>query len=390
MEHTTAETEPEVAASLPRNWRNLLSQSDLTLVGLVLVIKVILFIYGAFTVQVYQNRMLPDTSARLAIWNQWDSVHYVGLATEGYQATGEYAFRLVFYPLYPWLARTFALVTGDAFIGALIVSTLASLALAVVFNWLGRLDFGAATARRAVVFLFIFPTSYFLHIGYTESLFLLLAVGSFYAARTERWWLAGILGALAAFTRVNGLLLGPALAVEAWLQYRQTRKLRWDWAAVPLVGTGFLAYLYLNRAITGDWFRFQAIQREKWSKYIDFRDPLAGIRELFHGMEWRGPWEKHMVCAEELIFIALGLLVMVWCWRRMRASYSVWVTLNMLLFVSTSFIQSTPRYALILFPMFFMFARAAARPLWQTSLTVWSLLFLSFFAGQFAEGRWAF
>ena len=42
------------------------------------------------------------------------------------------------------------------------------------------------------MFLLIFPTAYFLHIGYTESLFLALVLGSFLAARTDRWWLAGL------------------------------------------------------------------------------------------------------------------------------------------------------------------------------------------------------
>ena len=381
----TVETAPPKPARVRREW---LDKSDLTLVSLVLAIKVLLFVYGAMAYQVYQNKLLTDTYERLDIWHQWDGLHYVGIAANGYEATGDGYFRLVFYPLYPWLARLFSFGTGDYFMGALMVSTLASLALAVVFNWLLRLDEGAAVSRRAVMFLFIFPTSYFLHIGYTESLFLLLTLSSFYAARKGRWWLAGLLGALAAFTRVNGLLLGPALAVEAYLQYRQGRRLRLGWAAIPFIGAGLLAYLWLNHHVAGKWFRFAEIQRDKWDKHLSA--PWKGIGGLISGLAWRPPWEKHMVCAEELVFIALGLLVAVWCWRNVRGSYSVWVALNFLLFISTSFIQSTPRYTLILFPLFIMFARAAARPLWQTVISVWSLLFLSFFASLFVQGKWAF
>jgi hypothetical protein len=392
----TAESanEPALVASTklllkpPRLRRKWLGESDLTLISLVLVIKVLLFVFGATVVQVYQNRILSNTRARLEIWNQWDSLHYVGIAATGYQATGEWYFRLVFYPLYPWLARLFAPLAQGYLPGAILVSTIASLALAVLFNRLLRLDENARVARQAALFLFIFPTSYFLHIAYTESLFIALMLGAFYAARTRRWVTASVVGALAAFTRVNGLLLGPALLVEAWLEYRETGRWNWRWCALPFIGAGLLAYLYLNHRVTGVMFRFAEIQRDKWEKSLTF--PWRGIKRLLSDLSWRPPWEKHMVVAEELIFIALGFLVVFWCWRRMRASYSVWVTLNMLLFISTTFIQSTPRYTLILFPMFIMFARAAARPLWQTVISVWSLMFLAFFVSLFVQGKWAF
>jgi hypothetical protein len=65
--------------------------------------------------------------------------------------------------------------------------------------------------------------------------------------------------------------------------------------------------------------------------------------------------------------------------------------LNWLLFVSTSFIQSVPRYTLTLFPLFILMALAAARNWWANVLfTVWSLLFLSLFVTQFVKGWWAF
>ena len=50
------------------------------------------------------------------------------------------------------------------------------------------LETSPAVGLRAVWFLLIFPTAYFLQIGYTESLFLAFVLGSFLAARTDRWW----------------------------------------------------------------------------------------------------------------------------------------------------------------------------------------------------------
>lgn len=98
-----------------------------------------------------------------------------------------------------------------------------------------------------------------------------------------------------------------------------------------------------------------------------------------------------MVGTEEFFFIILGLACTVWCWLSLRKSYAVWMTFNWLLWTSTSFILSTPRYTLILFPVYILFARLAARrPVWGGVITAWSLLFLALFVSLFVRGYWAF
>jgi hypothetical protein len=66
------------------------------------------------------------------------------------------------------------------------------------------------------------------------------------------------------------------------------------------------------------------------------------------------------------------------------------MTGNWLLFVSVSFVLSVPRYTLTMFPIFILFAMLASRRVWFAVITIWSLLYLSFFACMFAWGRWAF
>ncbi len=94
---------------------------------------------------------------------------------------------MVFYPLFPWTIRLVAVVLNDYLVSAFLISTMASIAAGILLYRLVQLDFSQATASLAVWFLFIFPTSYFLHIGYTESLFLMLTLGCVLAARTGRW-----------------------------------------------------------------------------------------------------------------------------------------------------------------------------------------------------------
>ena len=74
----------------------------------------------------------------------------------------------------------------------------------------GRRRLGAKSALWTVVFLSVFPTAFFFQAIYSESLFLLLSVACFLAARRGRWALAGAAGFLASLTRNTGLLLARA------------------------------------------------------------------------------------------------------------------------------------------------------------------------------------
>lgn len=346
-----------------------------------LLVKALTLALGALSYQISTDQQLPGLRAALAIWDRWDAPHYLDLARYGYEATGERADWLVFYPLFPWLTRLFGRPFDDYLLGAFIVSTLAALLAVALLDRLVRLDHGEAVAARAVWFFCIFPTSYFLHIGYTEGLFLALTLGAFLAARLGWWPLAGVLGALACLTRVNGLILLPALLVEALVCYRQTRRFDPRWAWLALVPLGFAGYLLLNYRVTGDPFAFLTITREHW--YKSFAPPWQGVGAMLESRGWRPPVEDWTVVWQQALFLAIGLVGAVAAWLRLRPSYATWITLNLLLFTSTSFILSVPRYSLILFPLPILFALLAARPAWHTALTVWSLLLLSLLASLF-------
>ena len=360
------------------------------IIGLALAIKLLILLIGALSALVFYGQALGPPRRLLEIWSRWDAPHYLDLATYGYQPGGEIGLYLVFYPLYPWLTRVAAVFAGgDVLVGAFLVSAVASVVAAVLLERLAAIDEPPRIAREAVWFFLIFPTSYFLHIPYTESLFIALTLGCFLMARRERWLLAGMLGGLAALARVNGLVLIPALLVEAALQYRATR--RFDWrrlAAVGGVAAGFGGYLLLNYAVTGDALRFLAIQREHWHKALEW--PWNGIWTTIMSFPARPPGEAHMVVFEELIYITLSLACTILAAIKLRASYTVWMAGNWLLFTGTSFIMSVPRYVLILFPMFILFARLSRDRRWFVVLTVWSLLFMILFVTLFVGGHWAF
>jgi hypothetical protein len=357
------------------------------MIGIVLSIKALLFLFAGQSYQVLQDQRLSGVRGWLEIWNRWDALNYQRLAQFGYSATGDLRPLLVFYPLYPWTVRLLAFVTRDYLVSALIISTLASLVTAVLLLRLVELDYSKELAQRAVWFLFIFPTSYFLHIGYTESLFLMLALGCVFAARKKRWWLAGLLAALASLTRANGLVLVPVLLVEAAFQYWTVRRWQWSWLWIAVGGLGFGGYLLLNKYVAGQAFAFVPIRAQFF--YISLAAPWTGVAAALGSMS-RTPSEAEIIGMQEFLFIVLGFVCTVVSWVKLRPSYSIWITLNWLLIISVSFISSIPRYTLTMFPVFILFAMLAKRRVWLAVITVWSILYLSLFASLFAWGRWAF
>ena len=125
-----------------------------------------------------------------------------------------------------------------------------------------QLDYDSAVALRSVWFFLIFPTAYFLHVGYSESLFLALALASVLAARVDRWGLAGLLGAFCWLTRAAGAVLVPTLAVEAAQKYSTNRRWNPRWLWIALVPAGFAIYLLLNWRVTGDALAFLQTRKD--------------------------------------------------------------------------------------------------------------------------------
>jgi hypothetical protein len=385
-----------------------LEPTDRRLIGLTWAVKLAILMVGAVAYVALHNGSIEGPRDLLQIWSRWDAPHYLDLVVFGYRATdagdlfgpngyrsvypGDLPLYIVFYPLFPWLATVANFVLNDSLVSAFVVTTLASLFVAPLLYRLVRHDEEPAVAMRAAWFLLIFPTAYFLHIGYTEALFMALVLGSFLAARTERWWLAGLLGGLAALARVNGLVLIPALAAEAFSQWLQRppeeRRLRVEWLAIGLVAVGFGVYLGLNQVVYGDPFAFLVPQKEHWFKSL--APPWEGIGGVLDWLSSKNPDNVLMQGWMELTFIAIGLVGTIHAALRLRLSWFVWMAGNLLLFVSTSFVMSTPRYVLTMFPLYVSLALLSRRRVALALVSAVSIGALIYFTGRFATGAWAF
>src|SRR3954471_3330754 len=210
---------------------------------------------------------------------RWDSVYYVQVAQDGYTQRKQAGF----FPLYPLLMSVFDDVTGSAVIAGVLISLAAFVAALVLFERLAVLETGSTPiARRAVWLLALFPASLFFSAVYTEALFLLLSVGSFYAARQGRWAWAGILGGLAAATRNVGVMLLVPLALLYLNGPREDRPaqrgrfpLRGDAAWLALVPLGCAAVAAKMWQTFDDPFTAWTSQESYFGRH--FEGPFSGV-----------------------------------------------------------------------------------------------------------------
>ncbi|HLA64969.1 MAG TPA: hypothetical protein VK600_00140, partial [Candidatus Saccharimonadales bacterium] len=172
---------------------------------------------------------------------------------------------------------------------------------------------------------------------------------------------------------------------------QEDRRLRPEWLAIGLVPIGFAVYLGLNKVVYGDPFTFLVIQRQHWYKSLALPwDGVAGVVGYITGDRGSNLGDSLLYGWAELIAIVIGLAGVVHAALRFRPSWFAWMAGNWLLFISTSFVLSVPRYALTLFPLFVSMALVSRRTWVLALLSAISIGGLVYFGARFATGPWAF
>lgn len=308
-------------------------------------------------------------------WSHWDGLRYLGIAANGY-ATPE---NISFYPLYPHLVRFTAYIInfGDTSYASLAVagialSSFASLVACIGLYRLARYEYDPDIARLSVVYMLAFPTAFFLFAVYTESFFLALAIGAFYAARTQRWLLAMLLAALAILTKNQGVFVPLALVLEYGMQIGwKPRKLNRQIFYFGLPGLALGGWLLFNSLAYGNATEFVEANTEFFAR--QFRWPWETLTEAFNTFfqtrasgSWLPAGLGDPIFIEFPLTVAFGLLLLVGLVATIRGGLRP----AYLLFMACCFIQpllypepgnplfSMPRFLLIIFPAFFLLALA--------------------------------
>jgi hypothetical protein len=353
-----------------------------------LVLLALLVKLAVVGVTLAESGWRPDPlTAVSTAWAQWDARHYIALATQGYQAGGDARNLIAFLPLYPGLTHLLSMAGLPPALGVLLISNVAGVVAAILLYEIARGEGDESSAFRAAALFTIFPTAYFLLVGYTEALFCALTFGAVLLSRRRRWLSAGVLGGLAAATRLTGLALIPFLAVELVTGRAPLRHL-WRALASPLlVAAGFCAYLGINLAVTGNALTFVTVQRQHWSHSL--AAPWVGFAEAIRGISWRAPWEKLTVGAGEMAGGIAAFATATLSWLRLRPSDAAYATAATVMVTFLPFWLSIPRYLLSIYPLFLLAGRLRNTWLYRGLLAA-SFLSLLGLASAFIAGYWAF
>jgi hypothetical protein len=343
---------------------------------------------------------------------RWDSVWYLQIAAHGYFNPAS----TNFYPLYPLLLGLGTRLSDNAIVAGIAISIGATVGALTLLYRLALWDLDRPAARMTVLLVAVFPTSLFLSAVYPTSLFLLLTIAAVYAARGERWALAGLCGGLSAATSSDGILLIVVLALmylygprgraglrdhrRAWWRPRFPIQRNIAWLA--LVPAGLAAYLgYLLVAHGAPLVPFTAANQD-WGH--SFGPPLASIVKAIGRVpvDLRavldrtttpiGPGDPISWQSRNLIdvaFLGLAVAALAVAWRRVPRVYVIFAMLQ--LAEVTSFPTGTePMIGLAryLLPMFALFMGAGAylaeRRTAARIILVASAVLLAVFSGLWA------
>ena len=299
---------------------------------------------------------------------RWDTDFYHQIATVGYRWDPS-AFlhqNVVFFPLYPLLMRWGgALLGGHPLLAGTVISLAAFAGAIALLYRMAVLELGEEKAWPVILLLSTYPFALFYSVVYTESLFLFLTVGAFYAMRRRYLLLAALAGFAAGLTRPNGFWLAVPLL---WLATRGAegrggrggrggRDVPAILAALaPLAGVAiFSAYLSVRFGDALAWMHGQAARGMPLLGRGPAPDPVRTAEDL------RLKASEVIVYAGDITAFFLAATSILPVARRVGAAYGLWIAINIFPPVAAHLFISLGRFTSVLFPLFFWLALVVPR-----------------------------
>jgi hypothetical protein len=298
----------------------------------------------------------------------WDAGWYATIGAHGYAAAGRPSLR--FFPLFPMTIHALLAVPGmKADIAGVLIANLCALVAAALLYHLVILETGDAAMARFSSWLFLLAPSAFVFVmGYSEPLFLVLAIGALWALRRQRFWIAAGLALLAGATRPFGVMISLAALVESARVVWERRSLKglsfsgWSsriasMAAAPLGTAAYFGWV--------DWrfgnFLLPVKVQLRSKHHGGFADPFAtAIRDLNNLVHLR-----HLGLDQHLFWAVVAVVLVVVTFFKLPWSWGSYAAGVIGLSLASSTLSSFERYALTAFPivvaMGFLFKKERSR-----------------------------
>lgn len=306
-------------------------------------------------------------------WANWDGGHFRGIAENNYLPQ-----QTVFFPLYPMLIKFLMFFNIPSLWGGLIISNFATI-LALFFLYkLVLLDFSDKIAKRAVFALLIFPTSFYLGAVYSESLFLLLTLSSFYFMRTNKIFWAAILGTGTLATRLAGIAVFFAL-----INYKKIFSIKNFILTLMLLPIPI--YMLFQQTFFQNPFGFLT-NESQWQRHLTFplKPFLSYVKYLILTGFQVGNMPRSLL---EFLFFSGGLVGLYFSFKKLPLSYSIYFLISLILPTFSGTLIAMPRYMLTIFPIFILLGLIENELIQKIGIII-SILLLSAYAILFINGYW--
>ncbi|MDX2042344.1 MAG: mannosyltransferase family protein [Acidobacteriota bacterium] len=322
---------------------------------------------------------IPEELRALA--TRSDGSWYISVARNGYDKEPfnlDKEHNWAFFPLYPLAVRTVAGITGNyRLVGIALSNLFLFIALTLLHKLVLAFEFDKSVANRTIFYVAAFPTSYFFSLPWTTSLFFMVTVAGFLAAKRGNWWLAGLFAGLASATRYNGIFLFPALLIFYWQTYRSL-KFRANSLGLLLAPAGLLAFMAYLYAITGNAFAFadaQAAWKVRWGFFLQ---PLVTF--IISPFELSAGWNFRLLnFAAAMLALICGF---VWL-KRQNWAWAFYIFISVLTPLSTVTLEGNSRYMISVFPIFVLLAVWGRSPLIDQTVRTVFLVMLSLMTAFF-------
>ena len=363
----------------------------------------------------------------------WDSEYYLGIAVGGYddpnvphltptgvqtvvrdhtvsQSGSNFSQRIslshAFFPFYPLMIQIFAFPLRVFGMNPIATATLAGVIVSALGTLLGMLamfditreSLGEDGALRAVFYLIIFPTGFFLIQVYTEGLFVGLAFGCLAMIKRKHWLAAAILGGCATMTRAVGVALIIPMMIS-WYRTGEWLDLDMEWrqifhqgiarrqafnfvfALFPMIVFGIWKFSYLGLAFDyieanyfGRGFLSLGYAFSSWSG--SFQSMLAGTNP-----------QHTAYYITEFLGLAIGVVACIATFKT-HPEYA-WFSFA-IIFISwgSGPAQGIHRYILGAPAVFIALSRWGRNPVFDRVWTIISILWMGSLAALFAFDMW--
>ncbi len=296
------------------------------------------------------------TQTLLSIFSAADAGWYINIAKNGYHrepAQGTIQRNWAFFPLYPLLLSFFSKF-WNSYVGVGVILSNISFFFALVLLYKFSLQYGMtkSQAAEALWLLCLFPTSYFFSAPFTESLFLLLVIGSFYLVQKDKFLLSALCFSLSTATRPLGLLMLPGYLLFC---HKKVRLFSIQSVLITIIAPlGIVLFMLHLYALTGDPLAFSKNQAA-WGR--------GGENSLFTlvGSLFKHP--EHVMTDWNFTFfnclcVLIAFLSSAELFRKKNYSLSLLTLLPVVVSILTGTLQSMGRIVMVLFPIFLLLAKS--------------------------------